>query len=73
MSDLAQLLDQGLIDLGDSMPKEIAPQRACPIEVSLAVDVGQPTPLRFLDDQTVVLGHLRKGMPDNGPVQFTKP
>ena len=73
MGNFAQLLDHRTIDLLHAMPKEIAPQRTCSIEISLAMDIGKPTALRVLDDQSVVLGHLRKGMPDDGPVQFAKP
>jgi len=65
---LPQLLDQGLVDLGDSMSKEIAPQRAGTVEIAFAMDIRKPATLCLFDDQTIVFGHLRKGMPDDGPV-----
>ncbi len=47
------------------MPVDVAPQAAHAVEIRPAVDIDQRAALGPLDHQRLVLGHLRKRMPDD--------
>lgn len=51
------------------MSVQHAPQTAVAIQQASTVTIDQPTPFRPLDHQRLVLGHLRKPVPDSRPIQ----
>jgi hypothetical protein len=50
------------------MAMDIAPKTAHAIEISSAVQVDQITAFRPLNDEGLVLGHLRERVPDEAPI-----
>ena len=48
-----------------AMAVEVAPQAAGGVEIFAAVDIDQRAAVGALDDQRLVLGHLREGVPDD--------
>ena len=59
-----ELLADGGVDPRMAVPVDVAPQAADAVEVLAAVDVHQHAALGPLEDQRLVLGHLREGVPD---------
>ena len=64
MRHAIKLASHGRIESGMVMPVEVTPQAADSIQVLAAVDIGQDTTRRLLDDEWLVLLHLRKAMPN---------
>ena len=57
---------------GVAMAVDVAPQAADAVDVLVAVDVGEHAALGPFDDERLVLGHLREGVPDVGAVPIVK-
>src|SRR5690349_14216981 len=64
MSDLVELLANGRVDLRMSMAMHVAPQAADAVDISTPLHVDQRAALGPLDEQRLVLGHLRERVPD---------
>src|SRR5260370_39996338 len=68
---LVQLISDRLIELGNPMAVNVAPQRGNPIDVFPAVKIDQHAPLGALNDNGPLprIGlHRRKRMPDVIPI-----
>src|SRR5262245_36537878 len=67
VSDLVELTTDRLIEFGDAVAVDIAPQRRDTIDVPVAVEVLEPAALGALDDEgrlSAVGLHRRERMPD---------
>jgi hypothetical protein len=69
--DPSQLLQQGRVELGDTVAEGVDPERRDGVEVGVALDVDQVAALGRLHDDRRVLGegrHLGEPMPDDRAV-----
>ena len=65
VGDVLELCDDRRVELRMAMAVHVAPQAADRVEIFPAVDVDQRRALAALEDQRLVLGHLRERVPDD--------
>ena len=68
MRHAIELRANGRVDFRVPVPVDIAPQAAYPVDITLAIDIPEHAALSPLQYQRLVLGHLRKGVPDERAV-----
>ena len=71
MSDLVQLIAQGLVQARMSVPVDIAPYATDAIDVFSTLLVEQGTPLSPVDDKGFLFAHLGERVPDDFTVPST--
>ena len=75
MSHSVQLLLDRLVNGGDTMAVNVAPQRRMPIDKAATVRINQMESFGFDDDRCLLIskgGHRSKGVPDMRVVQATE-
>ena len=65
MGHFVQLVANRLIQSRVSVPMNVAPQIGDTVQELPAIDIDQRTAVSPLDQQRLVLGHLRKGVPND--------
>ena len=68
MRDLRQLLVDCRVQPRMPVPVQIAPQARDAVEILAAFAINQRAAMSRLNQQRLVLGHLREGMPDVGQI-----
>ena len=63
MGHLRRLRDQRCIEVGVPMPVHVAPHARGAIEIAVAGRIDKPAALPLLDQEWLILLHLREGMP----------
>src|SRR3954454_2982129 len=72
MGDAIELLANRSVNLWMVVPMDVAPHTARAVQVLAPINVDEPTTVRALDDERLVLGHLRERVPMMAPIPVTK-
>ncbi len=76
MGDLVELIADGLVDLGDAVAVDVAPEAGDAVDVAFAGGVDEVKALGPVDDQRGLgspLPHGGERVPDVAVVEFGKP
>jgi hypothetical protein len=68
MGHSVQLITDRLVDRRMPMPVHVTPKRTGSVKESASMNILQPASLRRLDDESIVVFHLRERVPDDGTV-----